>query len=756
MKKWKINKKIKLILATTIPFIAFSTVISCQEVATPSNPPRKEEPKNIENNEYINQYLITHFDEKIKDYKLTPSYQLWKFFDSKINEKIKLESKADVSKIFINDFIQNLTAEQNLFLNDRLVDKNDSQIDWKNVNYEIDFANVTIDSYDEQKLVVPVKFIFNSINNKKRIKIVNYYLEGFKIDEEHQNLKTKLDEYVKNLNVYSENQTIKKFDINKDVSIFEFLENFKKYKHYLKQFKNDLLDFVEFDKNTLNENKKIEDEIEFNTFLSDVKLNFEKTNSLSLIYRFTAEKNRKIVGKNLEFKVEGFKALNENEIKKYLNQIVSLDIESHLSKYHIDYDKFNVNDLNHFKAISKNSKINFDVIKIEKDENNPKSFKITLKSESEINSLNNITFTKNWGIPKKGYLFKDEQENWQDSTNNYNLKLVELTQENLTQIENTLAERTDAKILSGGFLDNRGIYLNPNSGIQVHLGEDVMVPANTLLHAPFKGKIVGGVYLPSQTFGQGIGAALFYEVDRENLDIDQEILDNELFGIEKFYFKFIHLDFNYFKQIGEVITLDRNGKQIHVLKASFKDPIEVEKGDVIGRVADKTINGGWVPHVDVVVWNGTKGLSNNYERNEEQKILDSIVFDKNNKEIKISASVISDKRIETANNNINKNENPNLPTISVHLKSGIKNVKKTDSTTKIATNEDLNPDELDEKIKKLPYVNITQQNKIFDRKNPVKGIDKRFNVLDPNLFFQFVNKESLVIQLEDFFEKAKN
>ncbi|WP_025755573.1 MSC_0775 family lipoprotein [Mycoplasmopsis cricetuli] len=710
--------------------------------------------QNINEYEYVKEYLKDHFENEINDYKLTPSYQLNYFLSNNFDKKIKIKSKSDVKNIELNDFISNLVAEQNLYIDASDLPKEDKTIDWDNFSYQIDYAQIRPDHDDHKSLVVPVVFSYKAKNKKQRYKQINYFVKGFKSTETQNILEKTLDQEIKNLNLNNNNLSFKFLEDNlPNFTVVEFYKKFQKYGPYLKQFDKKFLMPIIFDGDQLQQNSKTTQGIVTNFYLYDVKFDFNDFQKLNLIYRFTAKKDSEIIAKNINLTLEGFAKIQTNYEKEFIsNKLIDVDFNSHLSINHIDFKKIDLNNLKQFDIKSKNEKIKFNLEKIQKNSFAQNSLKLFFKTSSEIEEFNNISFSKNFGVPKHGYIFEPDL---QDTTKDYILEFIELTQENLTQIDESIRERTDSKLLSGGFLDNRGIYSESGSQ-QIHLAEDVIVKENTPLFAPFKGKIIAGVYRPSQTFGTGIGTALFLEVDRKDLDIDEQILENELKGIEKFYFKFIHLDPQSLSLLGETYEIEGKNGNIFILKATSKKPIVVEKGQKIGLIGSKQVNGGWTPHVDITVYNGTKGFENNNESDDLIKTINNEILDENREKIKLSASIINEKRLKNHDVLVEQNKNTNIPTISVFLKAGqLKQVLKTDEITKkpLGKNQFFNSNSLNEELKKLPYV-LIKDNNVYDRKNPVFNIEKKFNILDPNLFFQFNSKNSLKIELKDIFKKA--
>lgn len=143
----------------------------------------------------------------------------------------------------------------------------------------------------------------------------------------------------------------------------------------------------------------------------------------------------------------------------------------------------------------------------------------------------------------------------------------------------------------GGWLENRadlwaGHY--HKSGHTVHLGMDFNVPVGTKVHLPIKAILLHSEMDEDQNGGWG-GKLIFKAFDKD------------------FYFIIAHLK----------NTIRPN-----------KDGIAIEKGSLIGEVAESSINGGWYPHVHFqciegslgykhekdVTWNEVDGYSCWYDR----------------------------------------------------------------------------------------------------------------------------------------------
>ena len=138
-------------------------------------------------------------------------------------------------------------------------------------------------------------------------------------------------------------------------------------------------------------------------------------------------------------------------------------------------------------------------------------------------------------------------------------------------------------LLANGYLETRSFYNTPNfersfKGVKefrnIHLGTDFWVPARTPIHTPFAGRIV---------------------ISHDNeiyKDYGPLIIIEHTYKSSIFYTLYGHLS-------KDSLPISKKHKQL-------------QKGDLIGYIGEKSENGYWVPHLHFQVLTDLLGETENY------------------------------------------------------------------------------------------------------------------------------------------------
>ncbi|CAC13655.1 LIPOPROTEIN [Mycoplasmopsis pulmonis] len=740
--KNKFKKLIKLLsLGIALPLITSFGVVAC------SIPTQKENQKNTDTSQSTNPSNTAetnssgnNFTSPIKAHKQLAidynksAYQLNKFLELNLDKhlKVEIENNFDISKVLAKDFNRN-DQWKKLKLNTSLLQSEEVQnqlkkhnLDIKNFQFKIDVNSIQVDAYDSRKITFNIEIkakelkdssnrVFFSLHRLKREHT------GFKEDDSNNiNYSQEFEKYFEtkkpSATLKSEKSDVSFTQLVKDFKSLED-DDFSKLLEKRKTFIKEYVDLVNFE----NE----QDNVSF--LINKVELDQEKLNSLKITFRLirktneviknviTKEKEAIYASKELTLTLskEQASSLKDEDKQKFVELNAKLRAYDYSSAYNFDFENME-DSLSKVIVDSTHEKIKYHVLDVTKNDQYTRSWKVKIISISEDPKFDKIEFVKNFEVPNRAYVFSKEL---QDKNTNYQMYLGYLEHKQLTEVTNSLRERMQSPIISGGWLDNRTIYLGDKFGSrQIHLGEDVLVEKKTPLLAPFDGKIVAAYYLKTNKVGVGIGTIVVMEVAKKDLvgNIDQNVIDNELAETDTINIAFIHLDDSYLKELGTVSEYSTRDLPVPVVNnITPNNPKIVKKGDVIGLIGDQSNNGGWVPHLHVEVY---YGKSSGYTK-EGTKIRDWS-----------SGVHKGSKRYGQYDPTLEKFNPTNIKQIGVHF-SSLKSVNEVDPIT----------------LK--PIKDKNDRRNFFDDWSAYT----RYGLLNPNLFFRFSDPSSLSFNIFDNF-----
>ncbi|MGY6172167.1 MSC_0775 family lipoprotein [Candidatus Mycoplasma pogonae] len=313
-------------------------------------------------------------------------------------------------------------------------------------------------------------------------------------------------------------------------------------------------------------------------------------------------------GKNVRLKQEiTNSATSQHNLISFLTNDAQVYNKNYISPYNYRFvEKGLLVPLGDFSVKSQSDKVKYQIIRAFVNPEYSRSYIFTLLATSKDNSFEPQEVTVKFEVPKRGYIFA---KSLQDSPIAYEMKIDGLKRQDLTQVTDSVNQDLGTKITTGGFLDDRNIYLAYQTYVSIHAGEDILVEAQTPVFAPFDGKVISSYYLPSETVGAGIGTQVIMEVNKTDLvgKLDQKVLDTKFRDVNKIYLVFIHLDYNTTLQLyGSSLEADFRNRRTKVYFNTItpQNPKLVKAGDIIGYVGAKEVNGGWTPHVHMELWDG--------------------------------------------------------------------------------------------------------------------------------------------------------
>ncbi|MDZ7293732.1 MSC_0775 family lipoprotein [Mycoplasmopsis pulmonis] len=638
--KNKFKKLIKLLsLGIALPLVASFGVVAC------STPTQKENQTNSDTSQSTNQpdkndsstsLIKTHKELAIDHNK--SAYQLNKFLELKLDKhiKVEIENNLDVSNVLAEHFNSNGQWKK-LKLNTSALESDEvknilkaNKIDLTKFKFYINENSILVDEQDSRKINFNIHI--NAVETKENFKLFSSHIiestySGFKKNPSELRNMSALEKFIED---NPQKISLKSDKNQNDISFFDIQEEFRKledddFEKLLVKRKDLLKKYFDL-QNLENKNEAI------NFKVNKVYIDNNKENTLAINLRIIRAKLKEVLirqqdqslakrkvtvftSKEMIFKVSkdtGAMRVKKDDLE-FIKANAKLRAFDYSSAYNFDFENME-DSLSKVIVDSTHKKLKYKVLDVTKNDQYTRSWKVKITSISEDPNLDKIEFVKNFEVPKRAYIFNQEL---QDVNKNYSMDLGEFQANQLTEVTDSLRQRLQSPIVSGGWLDIRSIYharkvLEVTK--QLHLAEDVLVEKGTKILAPFDGEIVAAYYLKSERIGYGIGTVTILKVKKKDLigHVDQSVIDNELAETDSIFISFIHLDDSYLKELGTVKEYKSNivgRKQERITAAveeiSAKSPKKVKKGDVIGIVGTIQNNGGWVPHVHVEVYYGS-------------------------------------------------------------------------------------------------------------------------------------------------------
>ncbi|VEU75102.1 Uncharacterised protein [Mycoplasmopsis maculosa] len=775
----RIKKNIfkKLLISSSILSLPILTSCSFLKDEQEKQKDKKEDKQQtIQYSNYLKEIIALN-ENKIDEQPLDSLYELsnhpeileWK------NPETDL-SKIEIKNLYLNNFLENnliINKEKlNILLKElgfKFIDKikteiliNETNRDYSNVEYlsipilfkrYIDTVS-GINEYQTRKVYFKLKglsikefdssnklndFYSNFINRKNTL---NSFLEN-KLVENSNTVKNdeinishknglKIDYSLVNLSTKKLNEILKiRFNKLTDDKYYDNLdENIKKeIIDYNVKVKNNKTKDSSWDPAKLREKdlynieiKSFELDKNDNTkYLIKFKFSYGTSSNSIKSNKLNLEQNINNVGVDLIYKGSFIEEDIKNQEKDYLKYNANPQLKYDLSLSNYPFDEAVLDD---FVVLSKNINISYEIKSLQKLENN-EGFIFSLVSKSSIDKFNNKNIELEYKIKKHAYIFEKEL---QDSNNKYNILLGDIDSNILTKITTNIFEKSNnSKILPGGYGELRGFYNDPNAVKQIHLGEDVLVKSDTKIFAPFNAEIVSFLSRKNEPQFSGIGGQLVLRVKKEDLkeNIEKTIYEEFFEDSNYVYIGIIHLDFAKTLQIINLIDSNREtyeSEKTISKNITIKNPLKVNKGDLIAVVGNHANNGGWMSHAHISVWK-----DNLYKKDVNGYLYKSKDIEKRYKNQKYNSDLIA---VGVPGVRLGGE----LPSTLKGLKSN--NIYKTDA------NGNTIPELIKENAVRNTYLDIK-----------LDELDD--NLIDPNLIFNFRDYNTYSYDVHELFPELK-
>lgn len=654
----------------------------------------------------------------------TAEQQIGEFFNLNLDKYLKIRAKNnfDISNVKAENMLKNLQMQQKLEVYYENIPEeikkqmNQKQLNLNNIQLKMQYYKAKIKEDDSSTIIVPLVIEskeqnqFSKYRRLVKMREIKLELSRFKEDDKKVSQYAKLSQFMDNMppsislkEGVESAKLIQKFEQDSFVGNFETVQD--KRKKIVEKYFNLV--------NLKNQANKID------YWVEDIQL--DPLNPLNIIInlRITHKDTSKYISKPLIFNVKNNSvAYNYQNLKYWAKEMAHIYLLGYKNIYNYNFNNAKQNEI----AINSPNEniVNYTIEQISLTPNVSQSLDVSVTAHFKDGSAS-YAFIKTFGVPKRAYIFPKE---FQDSSEKYRMIVDELDRENLSKVTNSAAQRVDATILGGGYLEQRGIYSGKSLSKQFHMGEDYLAPAGTALLAPFNGKIVAAYDLPTKGIGDGVGASIIMEVAKKDLVgvLDQKIINKNFRYTDTIAITFMHLDPSYLKNLGTIAVASASGREMaYVSEITPFSPKYVSKGEQIGVIGTTANNGGWVPHVHSEVFNGNayqydvhgnklKEFTNGYHSNWTRA-----------------------RRYDPSKANFNPSS---IKAIGVSVTSNAK-IYKVDPITLEPTKEQIQKNN-------LPLVD---RNYYISKNND----EAKRGLINPNILFSIVDKESLAFYIEDIF-----
>ncbi|AFP75991.1 conserved hypothetical lipoprotein [Mycoplasmoides gallisepticum CA06_2006.052-5-2P] len=732
------SKKSKIIwtlfksFAVVISPIAFTTLASCYAPKDNSKPPQdnNKEPKIGIN--------LASFD------KLNNATDLleWKDPESKTSE-------MEIGNILKNKFIKNnlqLKVDQikQILADDYKV----SQNDLANYSFDIKYNEVFYDRNNPDQLVVPTEILRKvqlpnlTSSNLYKGHVYNLILAGFKPDNKY----ARFDEYKNKIKEFKAAHPIQKVDLD-NLDLRDLLgysqAKLKSLKIEFKDFNNSdlyqgLSNQEKIDQaNTYSSKKTFTPK--YSAFVKSVKISDDLKKlhfTIRIAYGFSSyqwNNDFNSYGEDLQFDQDINKELTEQDYQKIALANLNIQLADFSSITNYDFANFNVDD---FYPFSKNKNlIKFKIIQAINPSVQNKNATFKIKTSSDLQQLNNLDLEQIYGVKKHLNLFSDPQVG--QSTKIYDLHTGLLGQEQLSKISSDLfTYLNNTNAIAGGYGQIRGFYASNKTPAQLHLGEDILVNANTLLKSPVDADVVSVFDRKSDNIGAGIGTSVILRIKAKDLSnmIDQGVYEDYFASSEYVYLGIIHLDGQKTQnQLNQILNNQANvNRQLNWINKDKKDsylditldnPLSLKANDAFAVVGESDQNGGWLPHAHIALMADS-----------------SLITDPN-------GYVYPDRNNYLSPRNLDRINNPaKRPFFQV---PGVAFVNRPTTYYKTDPNANEIMQEVDGKQTKV----LVNNDLFIDQNINIQSYETR-GLLDPNLLFQFRNQDTYIAKLRDYFKES--
>ncbi|MGV2393152.1 UNVERIFIED_CONTAM: hypothetical protein O8I53_09415 [Campylobacter lari] len=577
----------------------------------------KVENKQLEVSSYIKNIFEKNNNE-IDDVDFSKYKELEKYNDivQFINPDTSI-SELSINNLFLNNF-----TLKNIAINVKNLNKHLNEIGVKYTDkfqLVINYTQINRDLNDLDTLVIPATLrryidIVDDINEFQQIPLT-FKIKGLTTNETFKNLKDHLNSIInkngagfnnENPNEYNNENLNVTFEENLDKTDLLYASKAKLNKLIKIKFKNteDSIYYDSLTKDQKNENVPKNSKNEYPNYLNTRVISFEfnPNDPTKYILKFRASygnssKNLKSApidfidfvksyGINLVYNGSFSEDSYSKIYKLFAEKMLNINILGSLNKDNYNFSQAALGD---FSLYSKSSLLTYKIENLEKFDD---KVKLTIKTESENENLNNLVFDATFGLKSKGFIFDSELQN---SKNKFNSILNDLDQHFLNKISTNLFDKANgSEILPGGYDEIRGFYADSHSARQIHLGEDILVRENTILHSPFDAEIISLLYSKNEKPFSGIGGQLVLKVNKDDLKntIDKNVFENYFEDADYIYLGIIHLNFS--KTIS-LLKLNENifeTSKFARANATFTNPIRINKNDPIAVVGGFNDNGG--------------------------------------------------------------------------------------------------------------------------------------------------------------------
>ncbi|BAW18340.1 hypothetical protein MBVG596_0678 [Mycoplasmopsis bovigenitalium] len=605
-------KKYKRILAQLSLIAAFPFVVASCTLQEKQNSQKQDsaqqsnkllvfdrtQNKEDQNYELYNQvYILSQINEYFENNR---NYDLFKYTEGGSPETVEFKN------MMANNYMYKyMKFDENQF---KTIVKSKFNISDKVLNklkFKVDYSNVYRDLGNNFDVKVPIIIRLDLENHEKANypkglysqQTINVYLKNVKMtSNEEKNLKElkdsikdiealKAQDFTTSINIDdSHKELIQKYGINelnsKQISSIFNIQN-KKFSELVEQLKA---------KN-----------IELKATINKVYFDEKEPNFIRINLRIGAKHN----GKEKNFNEFGFNLpvlvnIEKNEYLKQLKLAESIKVKTIVNPdINTDLSKITSDDL----LVEFN---NESIEKIELDKitsNNFRSASVSLNVKLK-NIEKPLKLVKMLGTQNYGLLYSEEFT--KNNIQAYNFEMNRLTQELLPSINKDFFGHYKSELFTGGYGTSRSFYSEKvKTPSFLHWGEDYLAPDFQPVLMPFDGELIGVYEIEQKREFEGVGTVALIKVKHDKLNLTPR--EREIYldpSVDYVYIGYIHLDGAKTLNNSELglssQQYSKSGKNYFVVpQASPKNPISVNKNQIIGFLGNNASNGGWMSHAHV-------------------------------------------------------------------------------------------------------------------------------------------------------------
>ncbi|MDC4184030.1 MSC_0775 family lipoprotein [Mycoplasma bradburyae] len=666
----------------------------------------------------------------------------WKNPESKTSE-------MEIGNILKNKFLENnleikVDDIKNILMKDYKVD----QRDLDKYSFSIKYNEVFYDRNDPDRLIVPIQLLKEVvINNKLTLyqgHVYKFVMEGFKHDKKYE----RFEGYKAKLQEFKTAHPIVSINIG-ETSIGDLLFASEA------ALKKLSIDFKDFEERGLYQKISDEEKIsKANKYRSTKKAEsvysaFVKSVSISndlkklhfvvrLAYGFSSyqwSNDFNSYGEDISFDQDITKTLTADDYKKIALSYLDINLRDFSPVTNYDFVNFDAKD---FYPFSKNKDlITFKINETSNVSIENKNAEFRLKTTSLVDQLNNLDLDTTYGVKKHVNIFADPEIT--DSNKTYNLHIGLLTQNQLSKITTDLyTYLNNTSVISGGYGEIRGFYAGKKTPAQLHLGEDVLVKAHSLLKAPVKSEVINVFERRTNKVGEGVGTSVILRIKSEDLKnaVDKNTYEDYFASSKYIYVEIIHLDAELTRQqlnnvlnkrgeVGRELTwTPKKDQKNWYLDISPEKPVKLEPNDTFAVVAESDNNGGWMPHAHIDLLRDSMLIAdpNGYVYSNDTN------------------HYFSERNMERINDPINK--------AFIQVPGVVYNFKST------SYNEtDPNGNEITKEVDGKQSKVLVKGDEFINQNINIETYEAR-GLLDPSLLFAFKDENTYIARLRDFFKDS--